>query len=616
MPFLPPLATLLVLLSFLSPSSARSRTDYILRHPLVHTTLPCHPSRSNRLLLKTPPLQCPCHLSLRPYSNHQLLYLLIPHHNLTHSPPTHSSPTHSSPIILSPHTVHYIPSGTFSLHIRRRRVTSTTTCPSLSYAFQRQAASCPIELPTEINPNSSAAPSPPSPTQPRIVGGNLPHPSLRTHMVAFIYNNRFVCSASLIASRWAITAAHCRINPDMTATVAGETVTTGTLVSIKKVYTHPEYQPDRNDSPFDIAVVLFSEPVPSFATYVRVNNDPGIPRPGEFARVQGYGDTVRKQAAPLLLQVDVPIVQMPRCRQYYSRANRELAAKLSSQLQICAGKEEGGCDACQGDSGGPLAVFDHNGYYVQIGVVSFGIGCAREEFPGVYTRLSYFETWLRGLGVEYTRSSDGRTIVGTSPDLTSKAGFRIAGLTTTQTILVLCGVAAVVAIVVVLITYAIIRARKPKDSESPYQSQPFEHPEQPEQPGMVAGPPSPVYYAPEHTKPYDTNAPSQYGSYMPPEYGPEAQPQQVYGPAQPNLSAETPVRHQDAADGVPVMTGPYGGAFAKDVRRSSGEHGEDESDSVQGNTEPYGGALRRHGSQLSAEGQSDSSVDRTTHGTT
>jgi len=88
-----------------------------------------------------------------------------------------------------------------------------------------------------------------------------------------------------------------------------------------------------------------------------------------------------------LREVDVPIISDATCKTYsgYSRITTNM---------ICAGYASGGKDSCQGDSGGPLfqKISDK---YVQIGIVSWGLGCARAGAPGVYTKIGNYNAWLK-----------------------------------------------------------------------------------------------------------------------------------------------------------------------------------------------------------------------------
>ena len=80
----------------------------------------------------------------------------------------------------------------------------------------------------------------------------------------------------------------------------------------------------------------------------------------------------------------VPAVADSACATEYLKAGVKLVADQS----ICAGKV--GIDTCQGDSGGPMIGRDNAGQWVQVGIVSWGLGCARDGYPGVYTQVSAF----------------------------------------------------------------------------------------------------------------------------------------------------------------------------------------------------------------------------------
>ncbi|CAH2237274.1 jg11240 [Pararge aegeria aegeria] len=82
------------------------------------------------------------------------------------------------------------------------------------------------------------------------------------------------------------------------------------------------------------------------------------------------------------MAVQVPTVSTEECNMSYGYISKRM---------ICAGVPEGGKDSCQGDSGGP-AVGDGP---IQLGIVSFGVGCARPGYPGVYSNVSSLRNWIR-----------------------------------------------------------------------------------------------------------------------------------------------------------------------------------------------------------------------------
>ena len=108
-----------------------------------------------------------------------------------------------------------------------------------------------------------------------------------------------------------------------------------------------------------------------------------VPEGATFV-VSGWGTTSEGGSLPSTLrQVEVPYVNDDDCSDSYG------SSSIFGDVMICAG--EGGKDSCQGDSGGPMT---YDGTH--IGIVSWGYGCARNGYPGVYSQTDAFLSWIAG----------------------------------------------------------------------------------------------------------------------------------------------------------------------------------------------------------------------------
>ena len=104
------------------------------------------------------------------------------------------------------------------------------------------------------------------------------------------------------------------------------------------------------------------------------------------ALVTGWGRLKSGGQLPDILQeVNVTTMTNQQCRGKYGHSR-------ITDYMICAG--DVGRDSCQGDSGGPLSVLGQDDRYTQIGIVSWGEGCAEPGYPGVYTRLTSLLDWV------------------------------------------------------------------------------------------------------------------------------------------------------------------------------------------------------------------------------
>jgi len=101
----------------------------------------------------------------------------------------------------------------------------------------------------------------------------------------------------------------------------------------------------------------------------------------------GYVNTFKRHYASVLQQVRLELIDMHRCRDIYQTRT---PPTIPTDEMICTLSK--GKDSCQGDSGGPLMYYDGK-KYIQVGVTSWGEGCAT-EFPGVWASLPHLVVWV------------------------------------------------------------------------------------------------------------------------------------------------------------------------------------------------------------------------------
>jgi secreted trypsin-like serine protease len=230
---------------------------------------------------------------------------------------------------------------------------------------------------------------------PKIIGGNTVAFRQYPWQVALIRNTppfRQFCGGTLISQEWVLTAAHCvdegTLASDVIVLTGTDFLDMGTKIKVNKIITHENYVTPVV-SGFDIALLKLSEPsTETTISIIDPSEESSLAHAGTFAWVTGWGITELGMPSIQLKEVDVRIIHEDECN------SNQMYDGVISDSMICAGHRIGGKDSCQGDSGGPLMVVDRKGGLKQVGVVSWGEGCALENRPGVYTRLAVMADWI------------------------------------------------------------------------------------------------------------------------------------------------------------------------------------------------------------------------------
>ncbi|MFE0425469.1 S1 family peptidase [Streptomyces sp. NPDC058953] len=227
-----------------------------------------------------------------------------------------------------------------------------------------------------LTPSSAFAAPPPVVGGTRAAQGEFP----------FMVRLSMGCGGSLVTQQIVLTAAHCvgptGNNTSITATAGVVDLQGPGALTARSTKIHRA--PGYNGTGKDWALVKLDRPINlptlKLAETAAYNN-------GNF-QIAGWG--AAREGGPqqrYLLKAQVPFVSDASCRTAY--------AELVDSEEICAGLPQGGVDTCQGDSGGPMFRRDNANEWVQVGIVSWGYGCARPNYPGVYAEVSTFAAQIK-----------------------------------------------------------------------------------------------------------------------------------------------------------------------------------------------------------------------------
>lgn len=254
-----------------------------------------------------------------------------------------------------------------------------------------------------------------------VVGGSAvpdgKYPFMASLRANPVFGGHF-CGGTLIDRDSVLTAGHCaelfigNTTDQDTLSFRAVRIVVGTTVlssgqgqvrriaSLSDISIHPRLNLGRNAA-YDVAVIDLARPVRGIRPIelAAVGSD-AHEEPGRRATVAGWGSTLAAppddpeppvQYPDRMREARVPIVSDQQCARAYNAPGIPPEPRVFfPELMVCAGAE--GVDACFGDSGGPMFVTADGGSgqmrHRQIGVTSFGLGCAAEGFPGVYTEVS------------------------------------------------------------------------------------------------------------------------------------------------------------------------------------------------------------------------------------
>ncbi|KAJ8667236.1 hypothetical protein QAD02_008898 [Eretmocerus hayati] len=226
----------------------------------------------------------------------------------------------------------------------------------------------------------------------RIVGGEPAQIEDHPWQVSLQSRGMHFCGGSIISSTIILTAAHCAEDESassMTVRVGSRLKDKGgSLHEVSSIRVHEKYHTNKYGVPInDLALIILAEPIVlgRGSHPVALFDKAEKTLEGAVSTLSGWGSLDEDgTSSNELYTVDIPVISVKDCSEAYDKQGGVPAR------QICAAYPPGGKDSCQGDSGGPLVIGNR-----QAGIVSWGNGCARRGYPGVYTEIAAFRDWIK-----------------------------------------------------------------------------------------------------------------------------------------------------------------------------------------------------------------------------
>ena len=300
---------------------------------------------------------------------------------------------------------------------------------------------------------AASAPAPSTPVGPEIVHGQPMQPGEFDYLVAIASRNVWLndslyqaqfCGGTLVAPTLVVTAAHCFVDDGSVTPPADLVVASlpndrlddpqAQVVRVAQVLPHPSYNERTYNN--DIAVLVLSTPLTGVETITppTAAEAATLTAPGEPMRTAGWGTLeYGSNNFPYLARVgEIGAFPEATCADgepfnYLGESFFGLPpGELNWTTMLCGQgvSAQGIVDSCQGDSGGPL-VGALGSTERLVGIVSWGYdGCA-SRYPGSYTRVSHYETWLRAQGVPYPSTPPGSTPQPPSIEIVSSSASTI-----------------------------------------------------------------------------------------------------------------------------------------------------------------------------------------------